>query len=118
MEDPGQAALDGRANGPVATQNGTVIADGAVLPWRPVWLYNTVTDSQNRTVARNAGTLGAAGQGGPLAGTKWDTPSTLDEVTVLAELLTVQYQDPNGKVWTVPDMIIELFKAHKGFPTK
>lgn len=115
MYDPGQAALDGRANGAVSTPNGTVIQDGQVLPWRPVKLYRPVTGAGDRGVARNSGPLGLAGQGGPAAGTTWDSPSTLDEITVLAEILTVQYVDPTGKEWTVSDMVIELFKWLKGF---
>ena len=108
--DPGQFALDGRANGPVTLPNGTVIQDGQILPWRPVEHYRRVQDSRDRKVARNRGPLGAAGQGGPPAGTSWDTPSTLDDVTVLAELLTVSYVDADGTDWTLADMVIELFK--------
>ena len=58
-------------------------------------------DSRDRAVARNRGTLGAAGLGGPPAGTSWDTPSTLDECTVLAEILTVSYVDSDGTDWTL-----------------
>lgn len=83
-------------------------ADGGIPPWRPVRLYRHVTDSQDRAVAR---TNGAAAE-------EWNTPSTLDEVTVLAEDLTVVYVDPAGQKWTLADMVIELFKAHKGTPTK
>jgi hypothetical protein len=108
--DPGQFALDGRANGPVTLPNNTVVQDGQILPWRPVEHYRSVHDSRDRKVARNRGTLGAAGQGGPPAGTSWDTPSTLDASTVLAEILTVKYVDADGSDWTVTDMVIELFK--------
>jgi hypothetical protein len=88
----------------------TVIRDGQILPWRPVEHYRRVKDSRDRKVARNRGTLGAAGLGGPPAGTSWDTPSTMDECTVLAEILTVSYVDADGTDWTMADMMIELFK--------
>ena len=53
--------------------------DGENVPvWRPVTLYRTVTDSQDRNVPRT--NLPAA--------QPWDTPSTLDQATVLAEDLT------------------------------
>ena len=89
--------------------NQTVSFDGENVPvWRPVTLYRTVTDSQDRNVPRT--NLPAA--------QPWNTPSTLDQATVLAEDLTIVYQDPQGGRWTVSDMIIELFKAHLGLPTK
>ena len=98
--------LDGTT--PVAP-NQTVVFDGENVPvWRPVTLYRTVTDSQDRNVPRT--NLPAA--------QPWDTPSTLDQATVLAEDLTIVYQDPQGGRWTLSDMIIELFKAHLGLPTK
>ena len=89
--------------------NVTVSFDGENVPvWRPVTLYRTVTDSQDRNVPR---TNSPAAQ-------PWNTPSTLDQATVLAEALTIVYQDPQGGRWTVSDMIIELFKAHLGLPTR
>jgi hypothetical protein len=98
--------LDGTT--PVAP-NQTVVFDGENVPvWRPVTLYRTVTDSQDRNVPRT--NLPAA--------QPWNTPSTLDQATVLAEDLTIVYQDPTGGQWTLSDMIIELFKAHLGLPTK
>jgi hypothetical protein len=112
--DPGQAALDGRSNGAVTLYTAAgapiVIQDGQVLPWRPVKLYRPVKDSRDRSAARNSGSLGAAGLGGPPAGTMWDTPSTLDQVTVLSEDATKVYVDPQGKDWTLHDMVLELFK--------
>lgn len=112
--DPGQYALDGRANGTVtltpAIGSPVAVQDGQALPWRPVKLYRQVTDSRDRAVARTSGTFGAAGLGGPPAGHVWDTPSTMDQVTVLSEDLTVVYLDPAGKDWTLADMVIELFK--------
>jgi len=112
--DPGQVALDGRANGAVTLYNAAgqpiIIQDGQALPWRPVKLYRPVTDSRDRNAARNSGTLGAAGMGGPAAGTVWDTPSTLDQNTVLSEELTKVYVDPTGNGWTLHDMVLELFK--------
>ena len=83
--------------------------DGENVPvWRPITLYRNVTESQDRNVPRT--NLPAA--------QPWNTPSTLDQVTVLAEDLTIVYQDPQGGRWTISDMIIELFKAHLGLPTK
>lgn len=115
--DPGQYALDGRANGPVTIQNAqgqpVVLVDNQALPWRPVQLYRPVKDSRDRNAARNSGALGAQGLGGPPAGTEWDSPSTLDEITALAEDITKVYVDPTGKDWTLHDMVIELFKAHQ-----
>lgn len=112
--DPGEYALDGRSNGAITLTPKigapVVVQDGQALPWRPVKLYRAVSDSRDRAVARNGGTLGAAGMGGPPAGREWDTPSTLDQVTVLSELLAVSYVDAAGKDWTMSDMIIELFK--------
>ncbi|WP_099024948.1 hypothetical protein [Mycolicibacterium palauense] len=93
--DPGADKLDGRRE------------DGQVLPFRPVELYRRVTDSQQRATARTAG---------PTPGEVWNTPSTLDEVTVLAEDQSVMYVDPDGGEWTLSDMVIELFKALKGHP--
>jgi hypothetical protein len=98
--------LDG--NSPVAA-NQTISFDGENVPaWRPVTLYRTVVDSQDRNVPR---TNSPAAQ-------PWNSPSTLDQATVLAEALTVVYQDPQGGRWTLSDMVIELFKAHLGVPTK
>lgn len=112
--DPGQFALDGRANGPVtlltATNQPVVIQDNQVLPFRPVKHYRPVTDSRDRSVARNSGTLGAAGLGGPPAGQVWDTPSMQDASTVHTEIWDVSYVDPAGKDWTGMDILIELFK--------
>ena len=82
--------------------------NGQVPAWRPVTLYRHVNDSQDRNIARTNSP----------AGEEWNTPSTLDEVTVLAEDLSVVYVDPSKTEWTISDMIIELFKAHKGFTTK
>jgi len=100
------AKLDGPDTGPGTP---AVVFDGeAVPPWRPVTLNRTVTDSQDRNIPR---TNSPAAQ-------PWNTPSTIDQVTVLAETLTVVYKDPNEQLWTLSDMIIELFKAHLGVPTK
>lgn len=113
--DPGQYALDGRANGAVmlnANGQPITIVDGHALPWRPVQLYRPVTDSRDRKVARNSGSLGTA-LGGPAAGKLWDTPSTLDQNTVLSEDLTKVYVDHAGVDWTLHDMVVELFKAHQ-----
>jgi hypothetical protein len=74
---------------------------GETEPWRPVELYRRVTDSQQGPTARDN------------AGAPWKTPSVLDETTVLAEVLTVVYRDEDGQEWTLADMIIELFKAHR-----
>ena len=79
--------LDGTT--PVAP-NQTVMFDGENVPvWRPVTLYRTVTDSQDRNVPRT--NLPAA--------QPWNTPSTLDQATVLAEDLTIVYRDPQGGRW-------------------
>lgn len=91
--DVGQAALDGTTT------------DGDVLAWRPVVLNRRVTDSRQRATARTAG---------PKPGDEWSTTSTLDECTVAAEDQVV-YVDPNGLDWTPNDMLIEVFKALKGF---
>lgn len=108
--DPGVDELNGRSTGTTQLSNGATIQDGQVLPWRPVELYRKVKAAGDRLVARNRGTLGSAGLGGPQAGASWDTPSTLDQVTVLSEILTVVYTDPAGKDHTVADMIIELYQ--------
>jgi len=108
--DPGVDELNGRSTGDTALANGVVIHDDQILPWRPVELYRTVTAPGDRTVARNRGTLGSAGLGGPQAGQSWDTPSTLDQVTVLSEILTVQYQDAKGVKHTLSDMVIALYQ--------
>lgn len=112
--DPGQFALDGRANGPVTLLSTTgkplVVQDNQVLPYRPVKHYRPVTDSRDRNVARNSGTLGAAGYGGPPAGQVWDTPSMCDHSTVSGEIWDVSYIDAAGKDWTGSDILIELFK--------
>lgn len=114
MVDPGQAALDGRANGPVTLGNGQVIRDGGVLPWRPVWLYKQITDPQDYSAARNSGALGQAGQGGPPAVLKvWDTPSTLDQITAMSETLTPVYNDPKGGQWTLHAMVTKMFIDHQ-----
>lgn len=111
--DPGQFALDGRANGQFiiydAQGNPLTIHDGQVLPYRPVKQYRPVTDSRDRNVARKSGALGPA-YGGPAAGTVWDTPSMEDASTVGSEIWNVVYVDPSGKDWTGMDIIIELFK--------
>lgn len=113
MLDPGEAALGGRANGAMqlttAAGQPVVIKDGQALPWRPVKLYRRVKALRDRAVARNAGSLGAAGLGGPPAGQEWDTPSTLDQVTVLAEDLSKVYVDAEGNDWTLHDMVTALF---------
>jgi hypothetical protein len=112
--DAGIDRLNGVSTGDTVLQNAQgqpiTIHDNQTLPFRPVKHYRQVKDSRDRNVARNSGTLGAAGYGGPAAGTVWDTPSTLDGVTVLGENLNVSYVDPNGLDWTVSDMVIELFK--------
>lgn len=108
--DPGVDELNGRSTGVTQLAGGVTIQDGQILPWRPVKHYRPVTDSRDRNVARNSGSLGAAGLGGPPAGTVWDSPSTLDGVTVAGEIWDVCYVDPAGKDWTGMDMIIELFK--------
>jgi hypothetical protein len=105
--DPDIDALNGRSTGTTQLSNG-VIQDNQVLPWRPVKHYRQVKDSRDRNVARTSGTLGP--QGGPAAGAVWDSPSMIDGVTVLGENLNIVYIDPAGKDWTLPDMIIELFK--------
>lgn len=112
--DPGFDALSGRATGPVKLGNGQVIQDGNVLPWRPVWLYKEVTDPQDYSVARNSGSLGAAGQGGPTAvTTMWDSPSTLDQVTCMSEDITKVYKDPTGGLWTLRAMVCKMFIDHQ-----
>lgn len=74
---------------------------GRVEPHRPVTLYRRVTDSRQRPTARTAG---------PRPATPWSTPSTLDQVTVLAEDQSVVYVDEQGRDWTLADMVIEIFK--------
>ncbi len=103
-------SIANKLDGPdIAAGTPTVEFDGEqVPPWRPVTLYRTVTDSQDRSVPRTNSP----------AAKPWNSPSTIDQATVLAEDLTIVYQDPQGGLWTVPDMIIELFKAHLGLPTK
>lgn len=113
--DPGQYALDGRANGAIVLTNPqtgqpVTVVDGQALPWRPVKLYRPVTGSRDRSAARNSGSLGAAGMGGPRAGAVWDTPAMEDTSTVLGEELTKVYVDASGKDWTLHDMVLELFK--------
>lgn len=108
--DPGERALAGRADGEVQLSNGQVVHDNQTLPWRPVELYRRVTASRDRKAARNRGPLGQAGLGGPPAGQSWDTPSHLDQETVLAEELSKVFVDSAGKDWTLHDMVVELFK--------
>lgn len=113
-DDAGIDQLNGRSTGNTELAAGVVITDNQVLPWRPVKHYRKVTDSRDRNVARNSGTLGAAGDGGPEAGEEWDSPSTLDAITVDGEIYHVLYVEPgapaNDPGWTGMDMIIELFK--------
>lgn len=107
--DPGQFALDGRADGDTVLPSGVVIRDNQVLPWRPVELGRRVTASRDRKVARLRGTLGP-GNGGPdPSGKSWDTPSNLDQQTWLTEDITKNYVDADGKDWTLHDMVTELF---------
>lgn len=108
--DPGMDMLNGRSTGDTQLGGGLVVHNDQVLPWRPVELYRKVKAAGDRLVARNRGSLGAAGKGGPQAGVPWDTPSTLDQITALAEILTVVYTDPAGKDHTLSDMIIELYQ--------
>lgn len=108
--DPGQFALDGRANGDTVIPSGVVVHDGNVLPWRPVELGRRVTDSRDRKVARKRGSLGPQNGGPDPAGGSWDTPSTLDQHTWLTEDITKNYVDANGTDWTLHDMVVELFK--------
>ena len=78
---------------------------GQPEPHRPVELYRRVTDSRQRPVPRT---------GGPRPGKPWLTPSTLDQVTCLAEDQSIVYVDPDGVEWSLADMIIEIFKAVRG----
>jgi hypothetical protein len=96
MTTPGADRLDGVPEG-----------GAAPWPWRPTALYRHVKGSLDRAVKRTAGPLPA--------GTEWDSTSTLDEITCLAELLTVVYDAPDGNSYTLADMVIENFKAAKGF---
>jgi hypothetical protein len=64
-----------------------------ILPWRPTVLYREYSPGDPKGIRT----------GGPTPGQPWSTPSALDELTVLAEILTVTH---NGK--TLADMIIEL----------
>jgi hypothetical protein len=75
------------------------------LPYRLTKLYNERTDEvgPEHTPVRKEG-----GDQGP--GKPWNTPSTLDEVTVLAEILTQVYVDPSGKKHTAFDMLVGLYK--------
>jgi hypothetical protein len=117
--DPGERALSGRANDPVTLANGQVIQDNQVLPWRPVWLYRQVTDPQDYAAARNSGSFGQAGLGGPKAVVDlWDSPSTLDQVTALAETWTHVYKDPAGGLWTAWAMICKMFIDHQAAAPK
>jgi hypothetical protein len=118
--DPAQYALDGRSNGGQTltnnvTNESVTIVDNQALPWRPVEHYRKVHDSQDRTVARSRGSLGARGFGGPPAGQPWDTPSMEDASTAGSEIWNVVYVDPTGEEWTGMDILIELFKAQRGF---
>lgn len=89
--------------------NETVVFDSENAPlWRPVNSHRTVAESQDRNVPRI----------NSQAAQPWNTPSTLDQAGVLAEDLTIVYQDPWGKQWTMSDILIELIKAHLGLPTK
>lgn len=90
MTTPGSDRLDGKPQ----------------WTWRPTTLYRKVTDSLQRATKRT---------GGPKPGDPWDSTSTLDEVTCLAEDLSVVYVAPDGKEYTLSDMVIELFKSAKGF---
>jgi hypothetical protein len=116
--DPGKDQLDGISTGDSVLKTSTgqqiIVHDGQVLPWRPVTHYRVVKDSGDRNVTRNSGSYGRAGLGGPLAGNAWDTPSTLDAMTVLSEIYTVVYQTPDGKNLTGMDILIELYKGMKG----
>jgi hypothetical protein len=56
-------------------------------------LYRQVTDSRDPKAARNRGPLGQAGEGGPPAGNSWDTPSELDQSTVMSQESTKVYVD-------------------------
>lgn len=108
MADPAVVAigkLDGRDASLPPPQKVSFAGSGDVPSWRPVTLYRNVTDSHDVNVPRKSSAVGAP----------WNTPSTLDEITVLAEIFTVIYTDPNGVKWTGMDILIEILKALKGF---
>jgi hypothetical protein len=78
------------------------------LPWRLTKLYRRVTGVQGpaKTPVRKEG-----GSTNNIPGTEWNTPSTLDEVTVLAEVFTQVYVDASGKEYTGFDLLVALHQA-------
>lgn len=93
MTTPGSDRLDGNPG-------------GNAWPWRPTILYRTITGLFQRATARTAG---------PAPGTNWPSTSTLDEVTCLAEDLSVELTGPDGKKYTLSDMVVFNFCKAKGW---
>lgn len=93
MSTPGSDRLDGSSG-------------GGAWPFRPTELYRVVTGLFQRATKRTAG---------PPPGTPWDSPSTLDEVTCLAEDQSVVLKGPDGVEYSLSDMIIYNFAKAKGW---
>lgn len=78
------------------------------LPWRLTKLYKRVKGWQGplaTPVRKNGGSTNDT------PGTEWNTPSSSDELTVLAEILTQVYVDATGKEHTAFDLLVELHQA-------
>lgn len=93
MSTPGSDRLDGGAG-------------GRAWPFRPTELYRRVTGLFQRATKRTAG---------PPPGQAWDSASTLDEVTCLSEDQSVVLAAPDGKEYSLSDMIIYTFAKAKGW---
>jgi hypothetical protein len=73
--------------------NETVVFGSVDVPrWRPVDSHRPVAENQDDNVPRTNAT----------AAQPWD----------------IAYEDPWGGRWTMSDILIELFKARLGLPTK
>lgn len=76
------------------------------LPWRLTKLYKRITGVQGpaKTPVRKEG----GSDGGNTPGAEWNTPSALDEITVLAEIFTQVYVGPDGRELTGFDLLIDI----------
>lgn len=104
MADPAQTAID-RLDG----RNSDAPAR-PTLPWALNKLYRRVTGyvGPTGTPVRKVGSSVLPDQ----PGKEWNTPSALDKITVLAEILTQVYVDPAGKEWTVFDLLVDAHQRN------
>ena len=103
MADPVQNAID-KLDGRTSDKPGR-----PTLPWRLTKLYKRVDGVQGpaKTPVRKEG--GSDGANTP--GQPWNTPSSLDEITAMAEILTQVYVDSTGKEYTAFDLLVSLHQA-------